>query len=56
MGSTKANDAQCNTPCDGNKSEACGGPNRLSLYYNPDKTGPLPNTGIPNWPFIGCYA
>ncbi|XP_067660978.1 uncharacterized protein [Haliotis asinina] len=29
---TVKNEAQCNTPCDGNSSQMCGGPYRLSLY------------------------
>ncbi|KAI1323225.1 hypothetical protein F5Y16DRAFT_351006 [Xylariaceae sp. FL0255] len=55
-GSAAANSTDCNTPCDGNSTEACGGPNRLSLFYNPYISGPQPNTGIPNWPYIGCYV
>ncbi|KXN83001.1 Putative fungistatic metabolite, partial [Leucoagaricus sp. SymC.cos] len=30
--STKANDTDCNMTCNGNNSEICGGPNRLSVY------------------------
>lgn len=30
--STKAKDTDCNMACNGNSSEICGGPNRLSVY------------------------
>ncbi|KAK7969552.1 WSC domain-containing protein [Apiospora saccharicola] len=52
---TTAN-TSCNTPCDGNKTETCGGAGFLSLYTNPKNAGPQPNLGVPGWKSMGCYA
>ncbi|KAI0378836.1 putative glyoxal oxidase [Hypomontagnella monticulosa] len=49
-------ETECSTSCSGNATEACGGPNRLTLFFNPYSTGPQPNTGIANWTHIGCYT
>lgn len=39
--STDNSDANdCNTPCGGAKSEACGGGNRILIYENPDYVDP----------------
>ncbi|KAH9909039.1 putative glyoxal oxidase [Xylariomycetidae sp. FL2044] len=46
----------CTTPCAGNNTQPCGGPSRLSLFYNQYIVGPQPNTGVPDWPHIGCYS
>ncbi|KAI1093594.1 putative glyoxal oxidase [Rostrohypoxylon terebratum] len=51
-----ADSTECSTSCSGNATEACGGPNRLTLFFNPYITGPQPNTGIANWTHIGCYS
>jgi WSC domain len=60
----------CNTPCNGNQSEMCGGPNRLSLFRfylgneppsSPTTTaspsvGPIA-TGLPDgFEYKGCYV
>lgn len=54
--------AECNMPCSGNSSQACGGPNRLSIYSD------LPTTALPvdtppqavaawgAWTLQGCYS
>ncbi|KAK7924877.1 WSC domain-containing protein [Apiospora marii] len=55
-GSKMVADSSCNTPCDGNKTETCGGAGFLSLYTNPKNNGPQPNTGVPGWNSIGCYS
>ncbi|KAI2618886.1 glyoxal oxidase N-terminus-domain-containing protein [Hypoxylon sp. NC1633] len=47
---------ECSTECSGNSTEACGGPDRLTLFFNPYNTGPEPNLGIANWTHIGCYS
>ncbi|KAI0843136.1 putative glyoxal oxidase [Hypoxylon sp. FL0890] len=56
-GAEEATDStECSTSCSGNTTEACGGPNRLTLFFNPYATGPQPNVGIANWTHIGCYS
>jgi WSC domain len=48
----------CNMACTGNSSEACGGSNRLTLFYsgvNRTVTGPVVNPGPPGWKSLGCY-
>jgi hypothetical protein len=48
----------CSMACTGNSSEACGGPNRLTLFYsgvNTTVTGPVVNPGPPGWKSLGCY-
>ncbi|KAK8056954.1 WSC domain-containing protein [Apiospora rasikravindrae] len=55
-GAKMTSDSSCNTPCDGNKTESCGGAGFLSLYRNPKNVGPMPNTGVPGWKSIGCYS
>ncbi|KAI1640310.1 hypothetical protein F4809DRAFT_591116 [Biscogniauxia mediterranea] len=55
-GAALVNDTECTTGCSGNQTEACGGPNRLTLFHNPYNTGPQPNIGIANWTHIGCYT
>jgi WSC domain len=42
-------------PCTGNTTEACGGPNRLNLFWS-GTTGPQTNPGPGLWNFVGCYA
>ncbi|KAK8872836.1 glyoxal oxidase [Apiospora arundinis] len=56
QGSNKGQDSSCNTPCDGNKTQSCGGPGWLSLYSNPANAGPGPNLGVPGWTSLGCYS
>lgn len=45
----------CNMPCAGDKTELCGGPNRLTLYKNSavTTTSVNPTIGVAN--FQGCY-
>lgn len=63
-------EALCNTPCDGNKTEMCGGPNRLSLFRFYFGNEPLVSsttvasssvapvaTGLPaGFEYKGCYV
>jgi len=41
--------------CGGNATEACGGPNRLNLFWS-GTTGPQTNLGNADWTFSGCYT
>ncbi|KAF2752327.1 copper radical oxidase [Sporormia fimetaria CBS 119925] len=38
-------EAHCNMPCDGNKQEICGGPNRLTFFHYVNGTAPIPPSG-----------
>lgn len=55
-GGVKTLDADCNTACGGNGTEACGGPNRLTLYKNSQLTNPEVNPGVDGWTSLGCYS
>ncbi|CAG5127653.1 unnamed protein product [Candidula unifasciata] len=57
-GLTEIEEAQCSTPCNGNRSQVCGGGNRYSIYYTgyieePQYTH-LTHKDI-NTAFQGCY-
>ncbi|KAF8860151.1 hypothetical protein BDZ45DRAFT_688777 [Acephala macrosclerotiorum] len=54
-GSGPAPASDCSTPCSGNATEACGGGNRLNLYWS-GTTGPSTNSGPGLWSFSGCYT
>ena len=54
-GSIKAPDGDCNMGCSGNSTEACGGPNRLTIFENPAAI-PVHDPGPNGWTFIGCYT
>ncbi|KAI6778002.1 wsc domain-containing [Emericellopsis cladophorae] len=41
-GAEKSDSNQCNTPCQGDDSVNCGGPERLTLYYAKSLVGPAP--------------
>ncbi|KAF4635475.1 hypothetical protein G7Y89_g2624 [Cudoniella acicularis] len=45
--------AQCNMSCNGNKTEICGGPNRLDLYSSSACTSAPIGT---SWNSKGCYS
>ncbi|KAK1749886.1 glyoxal oxidase [Echria macrotheca] len=51
-----SNQDDCNTACTGDSSQACGGPNRLSMFYSSQPVGPQPNAGLADWSYLGCYA
>ncbi|KAF8129080.1 copper radical oxidase-like protein [Boletus edulis] len=61
-GAVKAPDSDCNMACGGNSAEACGGPNRLSVYTSTGTVTALPvptiqNTNLPgSWQYKGCLA
>lgn len=48
----------CNMPCSGNSSEACGGPNRLNIFWSGKTPPPAPvtNPGPSGWILLGCYT
>jgi hypothetical protein len=50
--------SSCNMACNGNATEACGGPNRLNIFWSGAAPPPPPGTdpGPPGWKFLGCYA
>ncbi|KAF4830329.1 WSC domain-containing protein [Colletotrichum tropicale] len=52
----QAADADCTTPCNGNATQPCGGPNRLTLYHTSLIVGPSVNPGPGDWSSIGCYS
>ncbi|KEF59535.1 uncharacterized protein A1O9_04379 [Exophiala aquamarina CBS 119918] len=67
-GSVPAADGRCNMACAGNSSMACGGPNGLTLYKNPNfeanpdapstppsPVGPSIVSSIGNWQYVDCY-
>lgn len=55
-GGVLANDDDCSTPCNGNATQPCGGPNRLTLYKTSLIVGPSENPGPGEWSSIGCYS
>ncbi|KAF9879202.1 copper radical oxidase [Colletotrichum karsti] len=55
-GGVIANEADCTTPCNGNATQPCGGPNRLTLYKTALIMGPSVNPGVGGWSSIGCYS
>lgn len=56
--STVAPASECSMGCTGDTTEACGGPNRLSIYWNgkADTPGPSHNPGDLGFGFMGCYT
>ena len=55
-GGVKAADLYCNSACGGNATQACGGPNRLTLYRTVEIKGPVVNPGVGEWSSMGCYS
>ncbi|KAF1964882.1 copper radical oxidase [Bimuria novae-zelandiae CBS 107.79] len=58
-GSTLKPASDCNMGCSGNPDEACGGPDRLTLYNNTAvmPTGPpWVNPGVNGYQSLGCYT
>jgi hypothetical protein len=59
-GQPRIDDGQCNTPCNDDKSETCGGSNALQLYSVPQSAGSptIPTTvttSSGSGSFQGCY-
>ncbi|KAI0058608.1 copper radical oxidase [Artomyces pyxidatus] len=61
-GAVESTDADCNMGCGANATEACGGPNRLSVYTSTGNVTALPvpvvltNTLPGEWQYQGCLA
>ncbi|MCJ1315893.1 hypothetical protein MMC15_001213 [Xylographa vitiligo] len=57
-GSAVATSTDCDMACSGNSTEACGGPNRLTLFQNgaTAPAGPVQDPGPPGWSLLGCYT
>ncbi|KAF1923736.1 WSC-domain-containing protein [Didymella exigua CBS 183.55] len=55
-GSARSNETECDFPCPGNVSEACGSNNRLSVFYNSLADATQTNTGPNGTSRIGCLA
>ncbi|PIL32445.1 hypothetical protein GSI_05147 [Ganoderma sinense ZZ0214-1] len=59
-GATVGDESTCNMACGGNSQEACGGPNRLSVYTSSGSVVALPvptpkNSSLPGqWEYQGC--
>jgi hypothetical protein len=55
---TLQKDASCSMACAANSSEACGGPNLLSVYYanKAAPQGPQTNPGPSGWTSFGCWT
>ena len=49
-------EAECNKPCAGDASQACGAGYRLSLYSNPGVATVKINPGTSGWTSLGCVA
>ncbi|KAM0251076.1 hypothetical protein ACHAQJ_008358 [Trichoderma viride] len=50
----QVDDSQCSFPCNGNKSETCGGNNLLSVWQDP--TFPTQEVTIGDYKASGCYT
>ncbi|KAL0959164.1 hypothetical protein HGRIS_014449 [Hohenbuehelia grisea] len=47
----------CNIPCPGDKTETCGGKNRLNVFYDTDVPNPTLVTTVSNtFTYQGCYT
>lgn len=55
-GSEKRPDGECNMGCSGATSQACGGGNRLTIFYSPSLNYTKTNPGPPNTSRIGCVT
>lgn len=55
---TVAAATDCNMPCAGNATEVCGGPNRISVFWNGEDppAGPSHNPGTNGYGLLGCYT
>ena len=55
---TLQSDSSCNMGCTANASEACGGPDMVTVYYanTPAPAGPFTNSGPAGWASQGCWT
>lgn len=49
-------EAECNTPCNGDATQPCGGGDRLTLYHSLVLSGPQVIDPVGNWDYLGCWA
>jgi Glyoxal oxidase N-terminus/WSC domain len=56
--STLAAAADCNMGCSGKNTTQCGGPNRLTVFWNgkAPATPAVMNSGAGGWSSLGCYT
>lgn len=54
-GSSSVNAIDCDYPCTGDSSQACGGPTRLTVYQSASRL-PKVNPGVNGYSSIGCYS
>ncbi|KAJ7639319.1 beta-1,3 exoglucanase precursor-like protein, partial [Roridomyces roridus] len=47
--------ASCTTPCSGNATEQCGGPNAINVYSN-GSPSPVAPAQVGSWQYQGCFA
>ncbi|KAK9779177.1 putative WSC domain-containing protein [Seiridium cardinale] len=47
--------SQCSLPCDGNKTEACGGDTQINVYQDPTFL-PVNETTVDEYVGLGCYT
>ncbi|KAF2254450.1 WSC-domain-containing protein [Trematosphaeria pertusa] len=58
-GATQTTGSDCNMACGGNATEACGGPNRLTMFNTTipaGPVGPFVNPGVNGFRSMGCYT
>ena len=57
-GGTNTTLTHCDMTCTGDAAEACGGPNRLNLFFSGGSPPPqpivVPSVGL--WESLGCYT
>jgi hypothetical protein len=54
IASDSAPEEDCNSPCNGNKNETCGGFNRLSIYLDPTFDSIIADSD--DYQSLGCYT
>ncbi|KAF3024289.1 hypothetical protein E8E14_013332 [Neopestalotiopsis sp. 37M] len=47
--------SQCSLPCDGNKTQACGGDTQINVYQDPTFL-PVEETTVDEYVALGCYT
>jgi hypothetical protein len=56
-GTSPTSASQCNSPCDYNPDESCGGPENLDLYQSGGTPPPQPVVveKVDSWYYVGCF-
>lgn len=55
MTGVQVDESNCNTPCNANKDQACGGNSFISIYSDPTFP-PIDTTTIADYANLGCYS